>query len=141
MKDIAFRNLIIPPLGILLWAISALFLILSFIACIVELVDLSDKYSTNGIILSYTEDTESGRYYPIVRYKDSSHISHTFTDATGSSAPLYSVGTIVQVDYMINNPSASEVTTLYFRWGLTIGLCGCAIMFFVLGYLFSERLI
>lgn len=141
MKDIAFRNLIIPPLGIILWAISALFIILSVIACIVELVDLSDKYSTNGVILAYTEDDESGRYYPIVRFKDSSLISHTFTDVTGSSVPLYSIGTIVQVDYMTANPSASEVTTLYFRWGLTFGLFGCAVMFFVLGYLFSERLI
>ena len=141
MKDISFRNLIIPPVGILFWTISALFITLSFIACIVELVDLSEKYSTNGIILSYTEDNESGRYYPIVRFKDSSHISHTFTDVTGSSVPLYSIGTIVQVDYMTANPSASEVTTLYFRWGLTIGLFGCAVMFFVLGYLFSERLI
>lgn len=141
MKDITFQNLIIPPIGILFWTISALFIILSVIACIVELVDLSDKYSTNGIILSYTEDNESGRYYPLVRFKDSLHISHTFTDATGSSVPLYSIGTIVQVDYMTANPSASEVTTLYFRWGLTIGLFGCAVMFFVLGYLFSERLI
>ncbi len=141
MKDITFQNLIIPPLGIILWTISALFIIFSIITCIVELVDLSEKYSTNGIILSYTEDNESGRYYPIVRFKDSSHISHTFTDVTGSSVPLYSIGTIVQVDYMTANPSASEVTTLYFRWGLTIGLFGCAVMFFVLGYLFSERLI
>jgi len=141
MKDITFQNLIIPPLGIILWTISALFIIFSIITCIVELVDLSEKYSTNGIILSYTEDNESGRYYPIVRFNDSSHISHTFTDVTGSSVPLYSIGTIVQVDYMTANPSASEVTTLYFRWGLTIGLFGCAVMFFVLGYLFSERLI
>ena len=49
---------------------------------------------------------------------------------------------ILKIIYKAKHPHFLSVDRkLYFRWGLTIGLFGCAVMFFVLGYLFSERLI
>jgi hypothetical protein len=140
MKDLYIAQRIIPPAGQIILVLSLIFLLGSGWACISKLQHLSHRYSTNGMVVNYDENADQGRYYPIVEFKDKQGKTHIFRDGTGASAPLYQTGTRVQVDYNPADPQQAEITTLYYRWGLTGGLLFIGILLFRLGLRFSEKI-
>jgi hypothetical protein len=100
---------------------------------------LSERKSTNGEIISYVELPGTLRIYPKIRFADLEGKQYEFVDENGATAPLYVVGTIVQVDYNPKNPRIAEMTTLYYRWGPSIGLFILAMIFWVLGSRFTYK--
>jgi hypothetical protein len=101
-------------------------------------IHLTDRKSTNGEILSYVELPGTDRFHPKIRFSDTNGNLFEFVDGNGATAPLYLIGTIVQVDYDPKNPRIAEMTTLYYRWGSTIGLFFLMMIFWVLGSRLQE---
>lgn len=139
MRDIFLRGRLIPPISQILWLISIVFFLFMGFTILSVFMHLTDRKSTNGEIISYVELPGTDRFHPLIRFTDHEGSIHEFTDATGATAPLYLVGTIVQVDYDPNKPEIAEMTTLYYRWGSSIGLFFLASIFWILGSRFTYK--
>lgn len=139
MRDIFFRERLIPPISQILWLISLLFFLFMSYTILSVFIHLSDRKSTNGEIISFVELPGTERFHPKIRFTDQDGIMHEFIDATGATAPLYLVGTIVQVDYNPDKPEIAEMTTLYYRWGSSIGLFFLMTIFWILGSRFTYK--
>lgn len=139
-KDRYVRGSLIPVITQVLWSISFLCFFFALFSIIQELRHLSDRKSTNGEVISYIESDETSRFHPRIRFKDQQGIAHEFIDGTGATAPLYVVGTIVQVDYNPQYPNIAEMTTLYYRWGSSFGLLCISALCWFMGSRFTYRL-
>lgn len=139
LRERYFRGSLIPVITQALWGLSSLCVCFTFFTIIQELRHLSDRKSTNGEVISYVESDHTSRFHPKIRFNDHKGISHEFIDATGATAPLYVVGTIVQVDYHPQYPSIAEMTTLYYRWGGTFGLMCMTVLCWTLGSRFTYK--
>lgn len=139
MRDTFFGGRLIPPITQVLWMISFVFFLLMSWNIIAVFVHLTERKSTNGEIISFVELPGTDRFHPKIRFTDHEGIIHEFIDATGATAPLYLVGTIVQVDYNPDKPLIAEMTTLYYRWGSSIGLFFLVTIFWILGSRFTYK--
>ena len=139
MRDIFFRGSLIPPISQILWLISFLLFLFMTWNILSVFIHLSERKSTNGEIIAFVELPGTDRFHPMIRYTDHDGNTHEFTDATGATAPLYLVGTIVQVDYNPEKPKIAEMTTLYYRWGSSIGLFFLMCLFWILGSRFTYK--
>lgn len=139
LRERYFRGSLIPTITQVLWLGSLLCIFFAFVLIFHELQHLADRKSTNGEVIGYVESEHTNRFHPKIRFSDVLGKSHEFIDATGATAPLYLVGTIVQVDYHPNNPKIAEMTTLYYRWGGTFGLLFISAICWILGSRFTYR--
>ena len=139
MQDIFFGGRLIPPISQILWLIALLFFLSMSYTILSVFVHLTERKSTNGEIISYVELPGTERFHPKIRFTDQDGNMHEFIDATGATAPLYLVGTIVQVDYNPDKPEIAEMTTLYYRWGSSIGLFFLMSIFWILGSRFTYK--
>ncbi len=139
MRDIFFRERLIPPITQVLWIISLIFCAFMIVNIIGVFMHLSERISTNGEIISYVELPGTDRFHPSIRFMDNTGSMHEFVDANGATAPLYLIGTIVQVDYNPEHPRIAEMNTYYFRWGSSIGLAFLALTFWTLGSRFTYK--
>jgi hypothetical protein len=137
--DKFIRGRLIPPIAQTLWLISVVCCVFMLINIISVLMHLSERKSTNGEIIAYVELPGTERFHPKIRFTDMQGTVHEFVDAIGATAPLYLVGTIVQVDYNPEQPNIAEMTTLYFRWGSSIGLFFIVTIFWILGSRFTYK--
>lgn len=137
LHDRVLYNRLIPPITQILWFISMMFFLLMIFSMIMELVHLSQRKSTNGKVISYVESEITNRFHPKITFIDMKGNIHEFVDGTGATAPLYLVGTTVQVDYHPQYPAIAEMTTLYYRWGGSIGLFFLSVIFWMLGSRFT----
>jgi uncharacterized membrane protein len=139
MRERFFGERLVPPISQVLWMISGVFCIFMMYNILTVFIHLTDRKSTNGEILSYVELPGTDRFHPKIRFSDANGNLHEFVDSNGATAPLYLIGTIVQVDYDPKNPRIAEMTTLYYRWGSTIGLFFLMMIFWVLGSRFTYK--
>ena len=139
MRDRFFRERLVPPISQVLWMISGVFCLFMTYNILTVFIHLTDRKSTNGEILSYVELPGTDRFHPKIRFSDTNGNLFEFVDGNGATAPLYLIGTIVQVDYDPKNPRIAEMTTLYYRWGSTIGLFFLMMIFWVLGSRFTYK--
>ena len=139
MRDIFFRDRLIPPITQILWLISLIFCVIMIVKVLGVFIHLSERVSTNGEIIAYVELPGTERFHPSIRFIDNAGITHEFVDAHGATAPLYLIGTIVQVDYNPENPRIAEMNTYYFRWGSSVGLAFLVITFWTLGSRFTYK--
>ena len=139
MRDRFFRARLITPISQVLWMISGVFCVFMMYNILTVFIHLTDRISTNGEILSYVDVPGTERIHPKIRFSDAKGNIYEFVDANGATVPLYLIGTIVQVDYNPKNPRIAEMTTLYYRWGSTIGLFFLVMIFWVLGSRFTHK--
>lgn len=139
MRDRFFRARLITPISQVLWMISGVFCVFMIYNILTVFIHLTERISTNGEILSYVDVPMTERMHPKIRFTDAQGNVHEFVDANGATVPLYMIGTIVQVDYNPQNPRIAEMTTLYYRWGSTIGLFFLVMIFWVLGSRFTYK--
>lgn len=139
IKERYVRGSLIPVITQVLWGFAFLCLCFTCFLIIQELRHLSDRKSTNGEVISYVESHETARFHPKIRFKDQQGIVHDFIDGTGATAPLYVVGTIVQVDYHPLYPNIAEMTTLYYRWGSSFAVLSMATLCWFMGSRFTYR--
>lgn len=144
MIDNIFRErfiggILIPTITQVLWGSSFLFAFFALYLIVEELNHLSDRKSTNGEVISYVESEHTNRFHPKIRFRDGNGQKYEFIDRTGATAPLYLVCTIVQVDYHPHNPRIAEMTTLYYRWGGSIGCFFLAIICWLMGSRFTYK--
>ena len=139
MRDRFFRARLITPISQVLWMISGVFCVFMMYNILTVFIHLTDRISTNGEILSYVDVRGTERIHPKIRFSDAKGNIYEFVDANGATVPLYLIGTIVQVDYNPKNPRIAEMTTLYYRWGSTIGLFFLVMIFWVLGSRFTYK--
>lgn len=139
MRDRFFRARLITPISQVLWMISGVFCVFMMYNILTVFIHLTERISTNGEILSYIDVPGTERIYPKIRFSDAKGNIYEFVDANGATVPLYLIGTIVQVDYNPKNPRIAEMTTLYYRWGSTIGLFFLVMIFWVLGSRFTYK--
>jgi len=139
LRDRFFRERLIPPISQVLWMISSVFCLFMIYNILTVFIHLTDRKSTNGEILSYVELPGTDRFHPKIRFSDTNGNLFEFVDGNGATAPLYLIGTIVQVDYDPKNPRIAEMTTLYYRWGSTIGIFFLVVTFWILGSRFTYK--
>jgi len=139
MRDRFFGERLVPPISQVLWMISGVFCIFMMYNVLTVFIHLTDRKSTNGEILSYVELPGTDRFHPKIRFSDTNGNLFEFVDGNGATAPLYLIGTIVQVDYDPKNPRIAEMTTLYYRWGSTIGIFFLVVTFWILGSRFTYK--
>ena len=139
MRDRFFRARLITPISQVLWMISGVFCVFMMYNILTVFIHLTDRISTNGEILSYVDVPGTERIHPKIRFSDAKGNIYEFIDANGATVPLYLIGTIFQVDYNPKNPRIAEMTTLYYRWGSTIGLFFLVMIFWVLGSRFTYK--
>lgn len=138
-RDLYIRTRIVPPIAQALWLIGGICGLCTIIEITKVYVHLSKRISTNGEIISYAEVPGTERFHPTIRFRDINGIEHEFIDSTGATTPLYLVGTIVQVDYHPQQPMVAEMSTMYYRWGASIGIFFLSIICWFLGSRFTYK--